>query len=87
MAAVTVIAKDGDIYIETGSQTVYKAHNVYQALGAFIKDDPVFCKATDEHWTINDGKEQCFRVWRCSYLREKPKSPVCPRNVTFVKEV
>ncbi len=87
MAAITTIAKDGDLFIETVSQKAYRANNVFQALGAFIKDDPVFSRAADEPWKIVDGKEQSFRVWRCSYLRETASVPVCPRNIVFIKEV
>lgn len=84
---MTVLAKDGDIFIETVSQKAYKANNIFQALGAFIAQDPVFSKAAGESWKIVDGKEQCFRVWRCSYLRETASLPVCPRSIVFVKEV
>jgi len=87
MATITTITKDGDLYIETGSQKVFRAHNIFQVLGAFVAQDPVFSRAASEAWKIEDGKEQCFRVWRCSYRRETAKAPVCPRNVTFIREV
>lgn len=86
MAAVTVIAKDGDTFIETISQKTYKAHNIFQVLGAFIAQDEVFSKAAGESWKIVDGKDQAFRTWRCSYHRETASAPACPRCIVFVKE-
>lgn len=86
MAAITTIAKDGDIFIETISQKAYRAQNVFQALGAFIAQDEVFSKAADAPWKIVESKEQCFRVWRCSYRRETASVPACPRALVFVKE-